>query len=195
MSEDAKSKDTTEEIYDNQAAAADALKPRPVTIRGETFEIKAFNWGQLLTLGGALDRVLSAIGSVLSSQKVPVSEIAFFSTQIAEAVSPYADDVERTMAMATGKPISWIQSLEIDEGQELFTAIVDAHTYFFVSRLRKKAEALLGRYEKLGSEMQSKNSFRSHNTPGTSSDITQSRKSGSHSHARNSGSGTVKKRT
>jgi hypothetical protein len=194
MSEE-KSKDSTEEIYDNQAAAAESLRPHPVTIRGETFQIVAFKWGQLLRLGGALDRVLSAIGSVLSSPKVPISEIAFFSTQIAEAVSPYADDVEKAMAMATGKSVQWVQGLEKDEAQELFTAIVSAHTYSFVTRLRKRSEAILGRYERLASEMQSKNSFRSPNIPGTSSGNTPSRKSGSHSHTRNSGSGTAKRRT
>lgn len=85
-----------------------------VTIAGEICEFHAPTFGELVEIIPAVLPVLEAFMSP-QERNLPSS---FFT---------HGDNLSRAIALATGKPVSWLDGLGLDDFLELFREFMDAY--------------------------------------------------------------------
>lgn len=144
--------------------------PRLITISGKEYLIDQFTFWQYLDLGGSLDRVMSIVSSFLTENwgddYPPEDRLKSLQSRLNQRLQPYKNDIAVIFCVALGREpsaanIDWVNSVvtDPDEGEKLFSAIIEAHSFFFVRRLQEMAKTSLA---KLGDALSAK-------SPGNSS--------------------------
>lgn len=106
---------------------------KEVMVGGEKLTIKPFTFGQfpkvLNCLKGVQDEVEeTSPEGVVKKRRLGMDEL----------VSNYGDKVIELCTIATGRPASFFEKVEVDQGIDLLQAILEVNSDFFVKRLQPK---------------------------------------------------------
>lgn len=112
---------------------------KELNIRNENLAIKPFKLGELPKVFKAIDPISKALFDSLSNGGNQVE-------MITGLVANGGENLIDLMAIGSKKSREWVEDLELDEGIELFGAILEVNASFFVQKvlpnLNKRMEAI-----------------------------------------------------
>lgn len=111
---------------------------KELTIRDANLTIKPFKFGELPKVFKAIDPISKALFDAISGG----NQIEM----ITKIVANGGDNVIDLMVIGSKQPREWVEDLEMDEGIDVFAAILEVNASFFVQRvlptLNSKMEAI-----------------------------------------------------
>jgi hypothetical protein len=116
-----------------------------VTVKSEIISVMPFKFGQL----PAILRHIGALARFAEGDNF----------NIVRAITEGAEDVLACLAVATGKPREWFDTIEIDDGINLLKAVVNVNEEFFKKKLLPLVPSL-GNLGKLAGQKSSRRSSR-----------------------------------
>jgi len=112
---------------------------KELNIRDANLTIKPFKFGELPKVFKAIDPISKALFEALSGGGNQIEVITGL-------VANGGDGIIDLMVIGSKQSREWIEDLELDEGIDLFTAIVEVNASFFVQKvlptLNSKMEAI-----------------------------------------------------
>ena len=115
---------------------------KQISIKDENLTLKPFKFGELPKVFKAIETLSGTIGVLMRDRNVNPASIT---TLIAEG----GDGILELMVIGSKKDKSWIEDLEMDEGVDLLTAIIEVNADFFIQKvlptLNKTLEKSTGR--------------------------------------------------
>ena len=101
---------------------------KEITIRDENLTIKPFKFGELPRVFKAIEPLSASITALVQTQSFNASSIGFL-------FSSGGDGILDLLAVGTRKPRSWVDDLEMDEGIEVLTAVLEVNADFFIQKV------------------------------------------------------------
>ena len=115
---------------------------KQICIRDENLTIKPFKFGELPKVFKAVETLSSTIGNLMSERNTSPSTITAL-------IADGGDGIFELMVIGSKKDKAWIEELEMDEGVELLTTIIEVNADFFIQKvlptLNKTLEKSTGR--------------------------------------------------
>jgi hypothetical protein len=111
----------------------EALVPQPVelTIAGESIAFMPLRVGQLPVFLRTVDPIIRQMTSPV------IDWLAILGT--------HGEALLAALALATGKPLAWIEQLSADEAIELAAQVVEVNADFFIRTVIPRIEAITGK--------------------------------------------------
>lgn len=101
---------------------------KEVTVQNTTIVIKPFKFGELSKVFKVIDPIIDPLFTALNTS---TNQIQLISKIIVDS----SESVMDLISISTKQPRDWIDSLEMDEGLQLFTTILEVNSDFFVHKV------------------------------------------------------------
>lgn len=109
-----------------------------VTVKGETFTVKPFTFGQLpraAQLVAGLSRALANSGIIMLTGGADFAIAENWTTKIVNILAEGGEDLLAFIGFVISKDRAWFDDLDIEEGIRLTKAVLQVNIDFFVQRV------------------------------------------------------------
>ena len=119
-----------------------------VTIQQENITIKPFKLGQLPKVFRLIQPVSALIFAAMKDQSLVTIDT------IMNIMGEGGDNIIELLAVACNKPREWADNLEMDESVDLFAALIEVNTDFFIHKVLPKVNQQMDRVVKKPTDSQ-----------------------------------------
>lgn len=101
---------------------------KEITIRELVYIIKPFKLGQIPKVLKSINPIINLFGQLVGQERNKLEVITGILTNGGE-------NILELIGLATNQPMEWVNDLELDEGIELLTGILEVNSDFFIKRV------------------------------------------------------------
>ena len=111
---------------------------------GQTVTVKKFKFGQLPKVMKAVKTIAEPAIQAIQGGKQP--DLSLF----LEVGADVSSDIMQLMADCIGKPLSFIEDLDPDEGIKLISAFLEVNADFFIKKVLPELKDMMNKKQKIG---------------------------------------------
>lgn len=101
---------------------------KQISIKDENLTIKPFKFGELPKVFKTIEPITGSLTQLINNRDNPAVAIAgIFATG--------GDSIVELLVIGAKKPVEWVNDLEMDEGIELLTAVIEVNADFFIQKV------------------------------------------------------------